>query len=80
MGLFYDLLINANTTLNATDTDTTGKYTYVVALRLGGMTGEPDVRHEDYQLIRADSEKEAVEKYNELNKCTYYYGEVINRV
>jgi len=67
------------TTIDVTDTATTGKYTYIVALRLGGMTGDPDVRYEDYQFIRADSTQEALEKYNKRNNCTYYYGEVIKK-
>lgn len=62
------------------DTNTTGNHTFIVALRLGGMTGEPEVSYKDYQYIRADSESAAVTKYNRLNNCSYFYGDVIRRL
>lgn len=58
-------------------TNTTGKHAYLVALACGGVMEDPDIRYEDYQIIYADSEQEAKEKYNNLNHCTHYYGTVI---
>ena len=62
------------------DTNTAGNCTFIVALRLGGMTGEPEVHYKDYQYIRANSEEEAVVKYNKLNNCNYFYGDIIRRL
>jgi hypothetical protein len=36
--------------------------------------------YENIQKIWADSEKEAVEKYNIKNKCYYYYGKSLGRI
>jgi hypothetical protein len=46
-------------------------------MECGGIMEDPDIHYEKYQLIRAESAKEAVEKYNKLNNCNYYYGKVI---
>lgn len=59
------------------NTDTVGSQSYIVAMECGGVMEDPDIHYEKYQLIRAESEKEAVEKYNKLNNCNYYYGKVI---
>lgn len=59
------------------DTNTQGKNTYIVALLCGGVMEDPDFHHENYQIIRANSSREAVEKYNHLNGCYYYYGDVV---
>lgn len=65
------------TAINVKETDTTGENAYLVALLCGGVMEDPDLHYEDYQIIRADSGKEAVEKYNKLNQCSYYYGELV---
>ena len=36
--------------------------------------------YHDFQIIRAESEDEARSKYDELNNCNYYYGNVIGQV
>ena len=59
------------------DTDTKGKYTYIVALLCGGVMEDPDFHYENYQIIRANSSREAADKYNQLNGCYYYYGSVV---
>lgn len=67
-------------TVDAKQTNTYGKYTYVVALRCGGLMEDPDFHYKDYQIIRADSEDEARKKYNQLNNCSFYYGYVIKQI
>lgn len=62
------------------DTNTTGTHEYVVALVVGGLMENPNFEYEDYQIIRADDEEEAVKKYNELNNCFYFYGKVIKQL
>lgn len=62
---------------DAKHTNTKGKHVYLVALVCGGIMEDPNIHYEDYQIIYADSEQEAKEKYNKLNHCTYYYGTVI---
>ena len=61
-------------------TDTEGRYAYLVATLVGGIMEDRDFRYENYQIIKADSEYDARKKYDELNKCTYYYGSVIKRL
>ena len=62
------------------ETDTQGKYTYLVALCCGGLMEDPEFHYHDYQVIKADSEDEARQKYNEINKCSYFYGRVLGKV
>ena len=62
------------------DTDTQGEHTYVVAMACGGVMEDPDIHYENYQLIRANNSREAVEKYNRINSCWYYYGHVMTEV
>lgn len=53
---------------------------YRVATRCGGITEHPDFYYENEQIITAMSRKDAVEKYNKLNHCNYYYGEVLGKI
>lgn len=41
---------------------------------------DPDFHYEDYQIIHANSEDEVVEKYNKINKCSYYYSSIIGKI
>lgn len=66
--------------VDAKVTDTKGEHSYVVALCCGGLMEDPDIHYEDYQIIYANSEDEARKKYNEINKCRYYYGSVIRQI
>lgn len=66
--------------MNITNTNTQGKYEYLVALKCGGLMEDPEIYYRNYQIIWADSEDEARKKYNELNNCTYFYGEVIEQI
>lgn len=63
--------------VDAEETNTEGTNTYLVALECGGIMEDPEVHYHNYQIIRADSENEAVEKYNKINKCNYFYGHVM---
>ena len=63
--------------VEATNRNTEGKYEYLVALRCGGLMESPEIYYKDYQIIRADSIEEARDKYNELNSCSYFYGQVL---
>ena len=65
---------------NATPTNTEGKNKYVVALLVGGLMEMPDFYFTDYQIINADNENDARCKYNEINKCRYFYGSVICKI
>lgn len=56
------------------------EHTYIVAMRCGGVMEDPDIHYEDRQVITAMSEKEAEDKYNKKNKCSYYYGKVIGKL
>ena len=66
--------------VEAKETDTQGKYTYLVALCCGGLMEDPEFHYHNYQVIKADSEDEARQKYNEINKCSYFYGCVLGKV
>lgn len=62
------------------ETDTEGAHSYVVALRCGGIIEDPKIHYHDYQLINAESEDDACEKYNRMNNCDFYYGHVIKQI
>ena len=50
---------------------------YLVALQVGGVMEQPYFTYERQQLIEANSESEACEKYDKINNCSYYYGTII---
>lgn len=50
---------------------------YIVALQAGGLMESPEIYYTDYQIINADTKTEAVRIYNEINKCDYFYGDVV---
>ncbi|MCU5279448.1 hypothetical protein OCA22_13545 [Bacillus cereus] len=50
---------------------------YLVALRVGGDMGQPDISYNDFQIIEAENELDACKKYNEFNDCSYFYGEAL---
>ena len=66
--------------VEAEETKTQGKYKYLVALCCGGLMESPKIHYSNYQVISADSDTEAVKKYNEINKCNYFYGYVLGEV
>lgn len=62
------------------DSETQGAHEYLVAEAWGGIMEDPEIHYEKHQVIRANSEQEAEEKYNRLNDCSYYYGTVLRRL
>lgn len=66
--------------IDSKDTDTQGKHTYIVALCCGGVMEDPEFHYHDYQIIHADSKNEAIQKYNKLNDCNYYYGSIMGQI
>ncbi len=52
-------------------------HSYRVAMRCGGLMESPKIYYENEQIITAKSRREAVEKYNYINDCNYFYGEVL---
>ncbi len=66
--------------VQATEIDTFGENQYLVALKVGGLMESPEIEYRDYQIINADIPEAAVEKYNEINNCNYFYGHCIGQV
>lgn len=62
------------------DTDTEGKHSYVVALCSGGVMEDVELHYSDYQIIHANTKREAEAKYNEINRCSYFYGKVMKQL
>lgn len=50
---------------------------YLVALQEGGIMERPQITLSNFQVIEANSRKEALAKYNTTNNCNYYYGTVL---
>ncbi|MED4285117.1 hypothetical protein P4679_24665 [Priestia megaterium] len=49
---------------------------YLVALRVD----ERNISYSNYQIIEADNKEAARHTYNEINECSYFYGEVLAKV
>lgn len=64
-------------TIDAKDTNTVGKHSYLVATQCGGLMEDPEIWYTDYQIIHADTAKDAKKKYDEINNCSYFYGKVL---
>lgn len=47
---------------------------YLVALSVGGLMEMPEITYQDFNIIEADSQDEAREKYNKKHNCSYFYG------
>ena len=57
------------------------KHTYVVGTFVDSMTGmEADYFSDPYDVIEAESKKEACEIYNEKHKCDYFCGRVMAEI
>lgn len=52
---------------------------YLVALEKGGILKDPEITYCNYQLIEAMTEEEAEEKYDRINKCSYYSGRCLGK-
>lgn len=66
--------------IQAKETNTVGEFRYLVALAVGGLTESPEIEYRDYQIINANNSTEAKLKYDEINKCSFYYGEVLGEI
>lgn len=66
--------------IDAEDTNTVGKHSYLVATECGGLMECPEIWYTYYQIIHADSPEEAKKKYDEINKCSYFYGKVLQEL
>jgi len=53
---------------------------YIIALQVGGLMEQPEITHHDAEVIEANNEKEAVEIYNEKNKCSFFYGDSVAKL
>lgn len=47
---------------------------YLVALSVGGVMEIPEITYQDFDIIEANSQDEAREKYNKKHNCSYFYG------
>lgn len=50
---------------------------YIVGLNTGGLMECPEITYQRFQVIEAETPKEAEDKYNEINNCNYFYGRTI---
>lgn len=66
--------------VDAKEIDTQGSHTYLVALCCGGIMEDPEFHYHNFQVIKANTKEEAVETYNKINNCSYYYGTVIKQI
>ena len=66
--------------LEATETDTDGKYAYLVAIQGKKNIEGQKVLYSNYQIIHADFVFAAEQKYNEINNCLRYPGHAIGRI
>lgn len=75
------MLLNIKRTIetyvDVQETDTRGRHSYVVALLCGGVMEDPELYYEQYQIIHADSESEALKKYREINGEQYYKPHIL---
>lgn len=53
---------------------------YLIATMCGGVMEAPDIYYTNYQIITANTSKEACEIYNKKNNCNYYYAAAIMKV
>jgi hypothetical protein len=47
---------------------------YLVALSVGGLMEMPEITYQDFDIIEAETQDEAREKYNKKHDCSYFYG------
>lgn len=50
---------------------------YIVGLSTGGLMECPQITYERFQVIDAETPKEAKDKYDEINNCGYFWGRTI---
>lgn len=54
--------------------------TFLVALQVGGIQGDPTIRHINNEYIEAKTQEEAVEIYNKRHNCDFFYGVCLKRI
>lgn len=59
------------------DSETIGKYRYLVGLKCGGVVENPECFVTQLQIIRANSDVEALNKYNETHDISYYPSVIV---
>jgi hypothetical protein len=47
---------------------------YLVALSVGGIMEMPEITYQDFDIIEAETQGEARDKYNKQHDCSYFYG------
>ena len=52
------------------------KYRYSVAIAVGGVMEKPDYTYEDFETVEADSDEEAINKYEEKHPHNYWFATV----
>ena len=45
-----------------------------MALSVGGLMEMPEITYQDFDIIEAETQDEAREKYNKKHDCSYFYG------
>jgi hypothetical protein len=47
---------------------------YLIALATGGIMESKKIEYSDFQVISANTKQEALDKYNKINNCDFFYG------
>lgn len=47
---------------------------YLVALSVGGTMEIPEITYQNFDIIEANDQDKAMEKYNKIHNCSYFYG------
>ncbi len=50
---------------------------FIVALQVGGLMEEPEIRYCNFEEIEAETRAEAETRYNRKNNCDFFYGKCI---
>lgn len=54
------------------------KYRFLIGTHKGAEMGDPtDYVTGPYNIIRSNSEEDALQVYNKVNECSYYYGHIM---
>ena len=80
-GKLFDRAIECSTYEEELDLIATRKkkVAFVVALQTGGLMECPEIEYTNYQIIEAYTAEEAVEEYNIINNCSFYYGKCMGK-
>lgn len=47
---------------------------YLVALSVGGLMEMSEITYHDFDIIEAETQDEARERYNKKHNCSYFHG------